>query len=586
MVWRLYTSSKFESMPPYDIPEMLRLSLTTTVLRLKILAEKVTGMRTVAASEDEQEPPTAHAFSKVGRTLERALQAPDPRNVAVAVRELINSGALGSEGLETSMKISDESNMDSIDEVLRNVHVTKLGAFLHLLPLDMRIGRLVALGARSGKYLIHTIIMAVGLSLPLFYIRPNPLTWNSDDLVETCMSSQSGILHYDQGRLSDAIAMIPFYVDAVLSGKIFKVRSKLISFAVNLKRVKSFVHDVFEISRRLIPVMPKHRHLLEHFIDLHHHPRDFTKFLEITEEDANFLRLLIVESYVTTNKLFIGRVNLAQKQVLEDLEKSKQIGAAIEHTYLVKCSRSDVNPDSVADSFGPQLRPAFEVAKLLRTKSKQGKQVARGRTVYDYATKRYVCLNEEGKQVGGSSEQEHVICLSFRAANSEKYLAECKALQSEDITEHTFRAVVDRSLECRAFLSTFTKQNAFRVMRQKIASTSRRFPRDKNQPPEAPKRPHQPVGAEILVDLEDGDAVTFVGDQSHLSFPAHFPANSSRIDSYTAVSHLAGRPPVGPNTPSTLVCVAGHETHVESTQQRRVTAFLSHMTAIPDGNGT
>jgi HrpA-like RNA helicase len=77
-VYRLYPRSLHDRLPVSEVPEMLRLSLATTVLRLKVLASS------------RAEGP----FSDPARALAEALQPPAPDAVRSAVTELVVAGAL------------------------------------------------------------------------------------------------------------------------------------------------------------------------------------------------------------------------------------------------------------------------------------------------------------------------------------------------------------------------------------------------------------------------------------------------------------------------------------------------------------
>jgi HrpA-like RNA helicase len=636
-VWRLFTRTKFDSMVQFDVPEMLRLSLTTTVLRLKILAEKVTELRQTLAGEEGGGGAAEHAFSKVGKTLERALQPPSPENVIAAVAQLVTYGSLArdeEEGEDPDATFAPGvplgggagggggrrgeggrggggGTMEDVDQILENVHVTKLGAFIHLLPLDLRLGRLIALGARTGKFFPHAIIMAVGLSLPSFYVRPNPLTWNSDDLVETISATQAGVLHYDAGRLSDALAMIPLYVDAVASSRDFQVRKRLISFGVNLKRLRSFLRDVHEITRRLLPAMPKHRHLLQMFLDLHADYRAFRREMVLPPSSINFLRLLVIEALSLNRPLYRGNVVQALQK---NFTSAAELGAAGEHVVILKCSRA-VPPPSIVEAFHT-FSKNFALVKVLRSELSK-KQKTTATMYFDYATGRYQKKENTPETNSEVQTKSNIFCVAFRLLDDEIYKAERQLAEKQDPSSLPFLSVIQRLPALRTFLTMFMRMKSFRILRSQASSRTVAKARsqvkeggekEENQGRRGRGRGNNNGGQgkednnkgttgkekyreeeeeeeeeEELPEetLQDGDSITIEDVQSWITFEPHFDAKGAHLDGFSAVSNLAGRD-LDPGRRWTLMCVASQETFV---QGKALSSFIDYLTAIPDGNG-
>jgi hypothetical protein len=129
-----------------------------------------------------------------------ALQPPEQQNISEAVDELFEFGLLTlpseEEEVEDGEEVSDvmhrgsgrETSKDVIREweaegkdPLTHASVTPFGSLCHSVPLSFESCRLILLGGRSGRMIIHSIIMAVGESLPDLFIRPFPY---SSDLMK------------------------------------------------------------------------------------------------------------------------------------------------------------------------------------------------------------------------------------------------------------------------------------------------------------------------------------------------------------------------------------------------------------------
>jgi HrpA-like RNA helicase len=160
-------------MPKYALPEMLRLTLDSVVLKIKIL-----GIRTDAAVAQliaegvkandaerlvverrhlypEEESVTVNSAKAI---LGLSIQPPDSTNVDSALEKLAALGAL------------DSSN--DISEV------TPFGKILSSFPGDLALGKLVAFGAALG-ILPDAIVMAACLSIQDIFRTPHPSQFNS-----------------------------------------------------------------------------------------------------------------------------------------------------------------------------------------------------------------------------------------------------------------------------------------------------------------------------------------------------------------------------------------------------------------------
>jgi hypothetical protein len=60
------------------------------------------------------------------------------------------------------------------DDPLLHSHITSLGQLLSVLPLDLDLGRFIAIGARAGRFIMHAIVIAAGSALQDIFVRPHP----------------------------------------------------------------------------------------------------------------------------------------------------------------------------------------------------------------------------------------------------------------------------------------------------------------------------------------------------------------------------------------------------------------------------
>lgn len=180
-------------------------------------------------------------------SLAQALQPPKDMAVTQAYKHLLHLGALkfpeGSDELDISSDdyasldedafASDEeldsdeaSDSDSEGESpkkgssakpdLDDTKVTYLGRFLSGLPIDMELGKMIALGALCGDLLGHVIVMAAGISMQEVFILPHPrLITDRQRYKDFVARTQRGRAHFDCGNHSDPIATIPLFAEYV-----------------------------------------------------------------------------------------------------------------------------------------------------------------------------------------------------------------------------------------------------------------------------------------------------------------------------------------------------------------------------------
>ncbi|KAI8974320.1 P-loop containing nucleoside triphosphate hydrolase protein [Pilobolus umbonatus] len=123
--FHLYTREKYEYMPDYEVPEILRLPLEELCLRIKVCG-----------------------LGSIRKVLENAVDAPTPKMIQNAILTLQEVQALDSE----------ES-------------LTALGAHLAQLPVNVHIGKMILFGA-IFKCLDSILTIAAALSYKSPFIRP------------------------------------------------------------------------------------------------------------------------------------------------------------------------------------------------------------------------------------------------------------------------------------------------------------------------------------------------------------------------------------------------------------------------------
>jgi len=175
--WRLYPAAfvqaRFDS---YQVPEMLRVPLTGLILQLKLL--KVEG--------------GPRAF------LKRALQPPGDDAVEAAVSELLDLGALEiqqdqveSETAESRLKRNRKEKLTGNRPDVEDL--TALGKHLAVLPVDVRVGKMLVYGAILGCLEpVLTIAAVLGSRSP--FVSPLDQRDEADAAKKAFAKEQSDLL--------------------------------------------------------------------------------------------------------------------------------------------------------------------------------------------------------------------------------------------------------------------------------------------------------------------------------------------------------------------------------------------------------
>ena len=344
VTFRLYSRSFFERLDVYEVPEMLRLSLANTVLRLKLLAEEA----------DENSP-----FCNARETLRNAIQAPPSDRVDLAVIELLEGRALELDQYRapppawaTGKKKNDDDDDDDEDddddddgdELVRAIatndwelsnsdddddddrynrakvpeqrdllvesHISHLGRFQCLLPLDLSLSRLVAPGARSGRHILHCLVMAVGLSVRELFVMPHPST-GAREYQGIVLQTNLGRNAYDMGDQSDALLLVRMYLAYNEKHRYSRAFEMAREYAVNLVRVRQFVRTVSEVASSLQRSMPEHAQWLAILARVSVVPiTELRRALSLEPSDVTFLRFLLTQAFLR-NGLMVGKTKNA-----------------------------------------------------------------------------------------------------------------------------------------------------------------------------------------------------------------------------------------------------------------------------------
>ena len=300
---RLYPQSFYSKMEQFEKPEMLRLSLSSTILMLKSLSENV----------DKNSP-----FHNPRECLRNALQPPDEYLVHRAIIDLLDNSVLEHLTLgnkeeaieelkrrETKLQSkknrnfdedsddydeSEEENDENQNDSLQDSKITHLGHFLSDLPFDLRVGRLVAIGARFGRYILHCLLLAVALTNRELFLTPfikagEPIQENSFSCIKLSQETREKY----SSCLSDLLCVIPQYKD-------FKQKKYIVG--VHNTRAHKFISSVSEISRKLENLLPDHVKWLKIFrrneiVQF----KTLNNYLSFNKEDIQFLRFLIAIAF-------------------------------------------------------------------------------------------------------------------------------------------------------------------------------------------------------------------------------------------------------------------------------------------------
>lgn len=180
---RLYPKQFHASaMPDFEPPESMSLSLDRLYLQAKQLSERL------GRSLDGPGVPRQAA-----QLLAQMPEAPDLKNVELARERNAELGA--------------------ISECSEDAYITALGRLCLQLPLDLKLSRLVWLGAHFGLMADAVVLASVLSSLDAFSM-PSPLFMREEaDFVERLRSAASARLLFDGGELSEPLMQRQLFLE-------------------------------------------------------------------------------------------------------------------------------------------------------------------------------------------------------------------------------------------------------------------------------------------------------------------------------------------------------------------------------------
>lgn len=170
------------AMPDFEPPESMSLSLDRLYLQAKQLSERL------GRSLDGPGVPRQAA-----QLLAQMPEAPDLKNVELARERNAELGA--------------------ISECSEDAYITALGRLCLQLPLDLKLSRLVWLGAHFGLMADAVVLASVLSSLDSFSM-PSPLLMREEaDFVERLRSAASARLLFDGGELSEPLMQRQLFLE-------------------------------------------------------------------------------------------------------------------------------------------------------------------------------------------------------------------------------------------------------------------------------------------------------------------------------------------------------------------------------------
>ncbi|KAJ1474656.1 hypothetical protein T484DRAFT_1831508, partial [Baffinella frigidus] len=179
----LYTKAFHDgAMPPFAAPEILRVPLDKTVLRVKLLLAQ---------------------FGTPRQLLAKVLTPPPPERVVRAIRDLYEAGAIAADDEDSERvvrAIRDLYEAGAIAADDEDSEVTRLGRVTARLPVDLPAVRLILLG-QSLECLPEAVVIAAALSLQDLWAMPNCM-YEKDPakLAASLAASTASRLKYDRGN--------------------------------------------------------------------------------------------------------------------------------------------------------------------------------------------------------------------------------------------------------------------------------------------------------------------------------------------------------------------------------------------------
>ncbi len=225
---RFFSERLYEEMAEYDEPDMLRLPLFNTVLRLKVAAQDEVGFCSPLARPSE--------------ALGFAIDPPSHVQISSAYEQLFRHGHMVA------------GATDDLDDSI----VTPLGKFLQMLNVDIRLGSLVVTAlVLFPDYLPHAIVLAVSMSLQNIFVHANPRTGGASEANQASFFSLLGKVerqrvNFNRDLFSDAFTCLRVFGQLPSRNP----GSWMHNHGLHPVRVHQLESQTMELARRLAPLVP------------------------------------------------------------------------------------------------------------------------------------------------------------------------------------------------------------------------------------------------------------------------------------------------------------------------------------------
>ncbi len=277
---RFFTERFYEEMPEYDEPDMLRLPLFNTVLRLKVAAQDESGFSSPLARPSD--------------ALKHAIDPPSHVQISNAYNELFRHGHMVA------------GTTDDLDDSI----VTPLGKFLQKLNVDIRLGSLVVTAlVLFPDYLPHAIVMAVSMSLQNIFVHANSRTGgtsyaNQREFFTLLSKTEKQRMTFNSDLFSDAFTTLRAFGSIPSSNN---NNAWLFDHGLHHTRVHQLQSQALELAQRLAPLVPAHiAKDLQQLLAKNH------RFV-IKEHDARILRFIMC--YSLSDALMAGTLLVKENEL-------------------------------------------------------------------------------------------------------------------------------------------------------------------------------------------------------------------------------------------------------------------------------
>jgi HrpA-like RNA helicase len=244
VVFRMYSSDHYHALDDFDTPELLRSSLSSVLLRLKVSFSKY--LETKQGSGDNLV--SEALISSASQILLSTIQPPTETRLMYSYGELDRVGAL--KDCETSIH-----SLSSYD----NVPVSSLGKFMSTFAIGLDMSRVLAIDLALGGDVLHFLIIIIS-----FFTIERVLLWplvkfaKTNEIFYMISSSSKGMYSFDDGMVSDFfmhINLIATYIKLKLKHPASFKRILSESYGVNMKRLSQVCSVIRDTCETLLSVV-------------------------------------------------------------------------------------------------------------------------------------------------------------------------------------------------------------------------------------------------------------------------------------------------------------------------------------------